>query len=344
MNKTLISIFALLALMVTNCFAQGESFINTAELQTRIDWQRDQIGGDKRDSKSGFKGRYLNLILKGDITDNISYAYRQRFSKPFGTGKFFDATDWLYLTWKATDKLAISGGKEIVALGGFEYDYAPIDVYGATEFWNNIPCYQFGGSVAYSVSSHDQLTAQLVQSPFRNDSTDLYAYNLRWNGNHGALSTIWSVSMLEYQPGKYINYIVLGNQFDFGKGHIIIDYQNRYAKGNGTAFFGDFTLNTEIHVQPTKQVNVFAKYAIDQNLRNKGDYCVFAGTKQHHAGIGVEYFPLKGRKDLRLHANAYHTWGKNTNPAGTNQDKQTTFNLGLTWKADLLNIRKLIKK
>lgn len=321
------------------------NLINTAQMEVRVDWQRDQLGGSKRSDESGFKGKFVNLILKGDITDNVSYAYRQRFSKSFGEGKFFDATDWLYITYRPTDKWELSGGKQIVAMGGFEYDYAPIDIYQYTEYCNMIGCYQFGASAAYKFTPHDQLTAQVVQSPFHTkENNDLYGYNLKWVGNHGMYTSIWSASLHEYEPNHYINYIALGNCFKMGNVQLLLDYTNRYAKGYGSKFLGDFTFSTEVKARVIPQLNVITKYSIDHNDSNGGDYCVYAGTKQHHAGVGVEFFPNKGKPDLRLHANFFHTWGENGNPDGVLQNKQSTINVGITWRANLLNIKNYLPK
>lgn len=323
---------------------KDKNWLHTAQLEVRADWQRDQIGSEKNAPNSGFKGQYINLILKGNLSDKVSYAYRQRFSKAFSSNGMFDATDWMYVTYNPNDSWAFAGGKQTVAIGGYEWDYAPIDIYQYSEYCNNILCYQFGVSASYALSENNQLTAQICQSPFRLYAPDMYGFNLRWNGSHGRYQNIWSVNMFEYQPGKYINYIALGNRLNFNGGHFLFDFTNRYSGGYDTDFFDDFTITSELHVQPSKEVNIFAKYGYDVNEANGGDYLVFAGTEQHHAGVGVEYFPIHGKNSLRLHANVFHTWGKNTNPdGGVLQDKQTTFNVGMTLRADLLNIKKLLK-
>lgn len=316
------------------------SWLNIAQVEVRADWQRDYIDGNKNGENSGFKGQYINLILKGNISSKVSYAYRQRFSKSFSSSGLFDATDWVYVTYRPNDSWAFSGGKQTVAIGGFEYDYAPIDIYQYSEYCNNIGCYQFGVSAEYNINSSNQVLAQICQSPFRFNAPDMYGYNLKWTGVHGAYSNIWSLSMHEYMPEHYINYIAIGNRVDFSKGHFLFDITNRYSGGYEADFLGDFTITSELHIQPVKELNLFAKYGYDKNDDNRGDYCVFAGTEQHHLGIGLEYFPIDGRKDLRIHANFFHTWGENTNPDGVLQDKQSTFNLGVTWRADLLRFKK----
>lgn len=341
MNKTIC--LATLLLPTAAVMAEepeNHNWLHTAQLEVRIDWQRDQLGCQKVDDNSGFKGQYINLILKGDLSSKVSYAYRQRFSKGFSSSGLFDATDWLYVTYRPTDKWALSAGKQTVAHGTYEYDYAPIDIYQYTEYCNNIACYQFGVSADYIFNASNDLLLQVCQSPFRANHPDMYGYNLKWTGNHGLYSNIWSVSMHEWMPKHYINYIALGNRFDFPKGHIFLDYTNRYSSGFDTSFLGDFTFSSEFHYSPVTELNLFTKYSYDINDANEGDFCVFAGTEQHHLGVGLEYFPLHGRRDLRIHANFFHTWGDNTNPGGVLQNKQSTVNIGMTWRADILNFKK----
>ena len=43
------------------------------------------------------RAKFLNLRLDGKITDNLSYSWRQRFTKTIKDGNFFDATDRVYL-------------------------------------------------------------------------------------------------------------------------------------------------------------------------------------------------------------------------------------------------------
>lgn len=340
MKKT-ISLTALLLASAT-LHAQDTdhpSWLHTAQVEARIDWQRDYIDGEKTEGNSGFKGKYINLILKGNLSPKVSYAYRQRFSKSFSSSGLFDATDWLYVAYAPNEKWVLSGGKQTVALGGYEWDYAPIDIYQYSEYCNHVACYQFGVSAAYNLNTDNQLVFQICQSPFHG-SHDIYAYNLKWAGTHGAYSNIWSASMMEYLPGKYINYLILGNRFDFKGGHLLFDITNRYSGGFDAGFMDDFTITTELHVQPTKELNIFAKYGYDKNKKNGGDYLVWANTEMHHAGVGLEYFPLDGSNKLRLHANVFHNWGKNGHPDPILQDKQNTVDVGVTLRADLLNVKK----
>ena len=134
---------------LTTALAQEKSTIDLG-FETRMGYHREEIDGEKLDGNSGAKGDYLNLKLNGTIGSNFSYSWRQRFNKKINDSHFFDATDWVYLTYQTDAHWSLSAGKQVVLIGGYEYDAAPIDIFMASEYWNNIPCYQFGASVLKS--------------------------------------------------------------------------------------------------------------------------------------------------------------------------------------------------
>ncbi|MCF0178430.1 MAG: hypothetical protein HUJ90_07350, partial [Bacteroidales bacterium] len=73
-----------------------DSHVNV-NMDARIDFRQSYIDSEKLNSDSGFKGRYLNLIIDGQIAPNLKFAYRQRLNKMHSSSAFFDATDWLHL-------------------------------------------------------------------------------------------------------------------------------------------------------------------------------------------------------------------------------------------------------
>lgn len=305
--------------------------------ETRFDYQMERVKGDEVCEKSGFKGKYFNLILSGNLNSSISYHYRQRLNKYSKDATFFDATDWLYLYFKLSSKWTLSAGKQVVAIGGFEYDRAPIDIYWASEYWHNIPCYRWGGSVTYSLTGNDQLLFQVCMSPFDPNSENLYAFNLMWVGNHGAFTAFYSANLMEYLPGKYISYLALGNQLKIGKARLQFDFMNR-ATNEHAYFFKNCSVIGELTYSLSKYCNVFGKVSYDVNkTRSASDLCVLPGTELTRVGGGVECFPLKGDKNLRFHASGCYTFGKNGNPNGSLADDQAFFNVGLTWRVDLLS-------
>lgn len=268
------------------------------------------------EDESGFAGKFLNFILDGNISDKFSYHFRYRFNKLNSAQDFFEATDWAYLDYDINKNWRVSAGKQVVAIGGYEYDRAPIDVYFYSGFCNGLPaCYEFGISGQYTTNDgRNTILLQISNSPFTSKSIrfeGLYAYNLMWYGRYGVFNSMYSVNLIEYSPGHYINYIALGNQFNAGPVCIELDYMNRY--GGGKHFFNDFTIVGKVTYNIAGRVNIFAKGGYDYNdaqtpgIYPTNDYriydlAVLPGTRYGFYGAGVEFFPMKNSQNVRLHA------------------------------------------
>lgn len=304
-------------------------------VETRVGYESVFDDGDMNDDLSGFKGRYLNFRIDGQIVKGLTFSYRQRLNKN-SNATFFDATDWIHVDWKATDRLSLGAGKQVVAIGGYEYDRAPIDCYACSEFWNNISCYQLGVSATYNVTAADQLLFQICNSPFRSwAGNNTYALNLMWYGTHGLWQTMWSVNMMEREKGKWMNYIALGNRLNLARGvHLDIDLMNRAGGGGQNFLMDDWSVMTELSAQPSEAVRVFGKYTHDENRSGTdNDMLITDGTKMNMAAVGVEYHPLKRYHDaVRLYATGSYSWGHNANPDGTMQDKQMKLEVGMKIK------------
>lgn len=308
----------------------------------RIDYQHDWIDGNTVDDNSGFKAKYINLHLDGTIIPGLTYSWRQRFNRINKDENFFDSTDWLYLNYDI-DRWSFNVGKQVVMIGGYEYDRAPINLYSCSVFWNNVPCYDLGVWIGYSITPNDKLKFQAIQSPFfsfEGNNRNMYGYNLFWEGNHGWYKSLWSANLLEYRPGKYINYLALGNRFEYDRFAIELDLMNR-ASSHQTFFFKDFSLMAELSYQPGSRWNVFAKYTYDVNKSGTGaDLLVLNGTELNMIGAGVEFYPIKQKKtSLRLHANCFYAWGKNTSDYGM-RNKNTILDFGITWYMNILKVRR----
>lgn len=307
----------------------------------RVDWQIDHPDGHSDDSNTGFKGKYIMLYVNGRIVDGLTYSWRQRINKINSDQSFFDATDWLYINY-AYRRWNFQAGKEVVAIGGWEYDRAPIDLYGASVFWNNIPCFDLGISAGYNFTADNRLTMQVTQSPFfTSENRNMYAYNLLWSGTHGLYQSLWSANLIEYDKGRYINYIALGNRFNLGRWRIDLDLMNRASSGQAF-LFKDCSVMGEISFIPTNRWRIHAKMTYDVNHSGTDkDYTVLDGTELTMAGGGVEFYPLlKNRTSLRLHANAYYSWGRNTNSADLMQRKTIFASVGLTWYMNIFRFNK----
>ena len=314
-------------------------------VEARFDYLNEALAGNQIDAASGFKVRYVNLRMDGQILPNFTYSWRQRFSKVNSASDFVNNMDWFHLTYKPIKNLAISAGKQVVMIGGWEYDRAPIDIYFCSEYWNNVNCFQLGASVSYVTDSgNDSITFQVCQSPYDAATTDYYAYNLYWAGAHKWYSALHSLNFVQYAPGKYDVYFVLGNQFKFGDATVQLDFMNRGTSGK-EFLFRNFSVMCEASYLIAQRVNVFAKYTFD----TAGDgyapgLFVHPNTQISRVGGGVEYYPFghKGNRDVRLHAAYVYNFGDNTNPLGTALNKGSFFTAGLTWRIDLMKAAKNI--
>jgi hypothetical protein len=315
--------------------AQENPHVNF-RVEARGDLQYENIAGNTIDGNTGFRGKQLNLRLNGNINDSWSYTYRQRMGRPNADESYFNAVDHLNLTY-ATGAWAFTGGKQTVAVGGYEYDRAPIDFYFGSEFWYNMACYQWGVSAKYNLGteSNDALTLQVTQSPFRSAvNPNMYSYNLLWTGSYGWLDVLHSVNMLEYLPGKFVNFIALGHQFHMGDFMLQLDWMNRADVEHFG--FDDFSLMADLSWSASEKLNVFGKASYDVNKDNLVDSCVLPGTELTRLGAGVEYFPIKDSRDVRLHAGYSYAWGKNGNPGGTVGDNHSFVSVGVTWRMSIL--------
>ena len=275
-----------------------------------ITYHLDKTGWN---SNYGFHGQYFNFLIGGDIGNHISYFFRQRIIPKAGSVSFFDNTDFLYIQYRFNDHWAIRMGKEALYVGGFEYDAAPIDVFYYTHFWGTIHCFQLGVSVSYTdKEKKNKIAFQFANSPYiyyegtgSEWKKGLFSYNLYWNGNYGPFTALYSINLMEYERGSFVNYIALGNKLSFDKWSIYIDYQNRAASFKH--FFRDFTVvgRLDWHVSPS--VNLFAKGGYDQNFaedfytEKPMDVMIPAGHNYHFYGLGIEFRPATYR-DLRIHA------------------------------------------
>ena len=304
-------------------------------VEARGDLQVEAFGSDVTSANTGFRGKQLNLRLNGNINDSWSYAYRQRMGKPNGDASYFDAVDHINLTY-STNMFSFTAGKQTVAVGGYEYDRAPIDFYFGSEYWYNMDCYQWGVSVSCELGSEakDVLQLQVVQSPFRSVSPSLFGCNMLWKGSHGWIDILHSVNVMEYARKKFVSFLTLGHQFNMGDFVLQLDWMNR-ADMNDFGF-DDFSVMADLSWSALENLNVFAKATYDVNKDNVADLCVLPGTELTRVGAGVEFFPIKDSRDVRLHGTYSYAWGQNGNLNGTVGDNHSFVSVGVTWKMSIL--------
>lgn len=307
-------------------------------LEARVDYTRQTIDGHHINDESGFKGKFINLLISGDLGHGVSYAYRQRLNKAHKDQSFFDATDYLYLSYTTpNDRWTLSAGKQVLGIGGYEYDMAPIDAYFYSEYCSQIACYQLGASLTHTLKGgRDSFMAQVTESPFRAEK-EMYAYNLMWVGKHGSFSALYSLNAIEYLPGEYIYYVALGNRLEVGRVTLDLDIMNR-ATDRQPFFFNDCSVMGQVKVTACDYLHLSAKATYDVNrTHHAGDFCVPPGTELTRLSAAVEVYPIRGKRNVRLHAAYSYTYGSDDAELNILRNKQSIIDFGLTWRMNLLS-------
>ena len=281
-----------------------------------------------------FQGDYFNLQVYGHLTPSLSFRVRQRLNKKIDDANPFNATDFLWLKWQATQKWSFTAGKHPIMVGGYEVDSAPIDVYYYGAFTNRLyQYYAFGVSATYEPIPGQSFSAQFIPSPISPVTQNSYSYNLYWNGSlFPRWKTIWSYNLVEDELHRNLNWVVLGNKFDLGALVVDVDFIDRFFFGQknplsdwsfivkGIWTVGKWNLCSKVGYERNDAANIDTDYP-EGEAGHSYDLVLPAGNDYFYGGAGVEYFPL-GNERLRLHAVYFRD----------NHDKINNFDIGITWR------------
>ena len=83
-----IMLLALMMLIPAFMQAQENGLVNL-RIEARLDYMQEMRHGETINDNSGFKGRYLNIRMDGQLSEHFSYSYRQRLNKPNNSITFF---------------------------------------------------------------------------------------------------------------------------------------------------------------------------------------------------------------------------------------------------------------
>lgn len=310
-------------------------------------------------SSAGFGGDGLFLNIDGKISKHFSYSLCQRLFESAGEdSSVFGTTDWITLTYEVGN-WAFTAGKDYVILGSWEYDAYDLDSYFDmnTMFYNSFEGRQWGVTAAWTNKSETStFLLQVANSPYSEEPkvSSLYSYALGWQGAWDWYESYWTVNMWEYSHGSFVKNIALGNIFYVGDFSLTADFMMRAVE------LDELTDNLSLTLQPAydicDKVRVFGKFGWEkdggnifhadglslddlraENEENTALMPVYILPDKDYLfyGAGVEYFPIKNNKNVRLHA----VWASN------NYTKRHGINVGLTWKFDVVNaISRLCKK
>ena len=296
-------------------------------LDTRFGFRQDF-----KDMTGRFYGDGLYLDVNGYISPHFSYSLNHRICSTYYGEDIsgFDATNWLTLTYEIGD-FSVTAGKDGLLVGSFEYDAYDLDSYYDMNsmFYNMLDCWQWGVSGAWYPADGQSVLVQAANSPFSYGEPNLFAYAAAWRGEWDCYESYWSANLWQFTKGKYVKALNLGNRFYFGDFTLDLEFMTRAAELKGL-FSKDFTAI----VAPSYEWiwgRAFAKVAFEHVDAELPYELAYNAGGRFVYGAGLEFFPLKEDKDIRIHA-AWMTncWG----PA--------TLDIGLTWKFDLTGAAKYL--
>lgn len=313
--------------------------IDDLSLKTRFGYTQNFDNGERVPEMSGFFADYAVLGVEATLFDNLSFVYEHNLTN-IGSG-FWESLQELKLNYDLNN-WSFSAGKMFSKVGTCEMDAADIEVYHGSEFWQQSEVYQLGALVAYNFNNEtDQINFQVTSSPFRyiTEDRDLMQYNIMWYGEHDWFQTAYSANFVGYEKGKFMNYIALGNRFEFENGYLDLDFINR-ADMESYKFFKDFTAVADFRLRfgENDRVELGLKYSFDYNDGNQVDYMVLDGTKLHTVSARVDFRPIKKYSDLRLFCFVSDSFGEQTNEDAINTPKCLSANIGINWNVDFLKI------
>lgn len=198
-------------------------------------------------TQSRFRNEQFRLELRGQVHEKVYFRFRDRYTRAQtseGIDNLSRSVDLAFLRFDISKKFSISAGKMCADWGAWEFDWNPIDIYEYSDIVEYADNFLTGVGFTYTPSNKNQFTFQVLDSrtkpfgelyglqPNFKESKAPLAFVSNWRGSlfDGKLKTIWSYSLFnEAQDtnGKSanMNYIALGNEFNFGKFRFIYDYK-----------------------------------------------------------------------------------------------------------------------
>lgn len=198
-------------------------------------------------TQSRFRNEQFRLEFRGQVTDKVFFRFRDRYTRA-QTSESEDnisrSVDMAFIRVDVSKKFSISAGKMCADWGAWEFDWNPIDIYEYSDIVEYADNFLTGVGFTYTPSSRNQWTFQVLDSRTKSFS-ELYgsqpnfteskaplAFVSNWRGVlfDGKVKTIWSYSLFnEAQDANgnpaNMNYIALGNEFNFGKFRFIYDFK-----------------------------------------------------------------------------------------------------------------------
>jgi len=281
----------------------------------------------------------LYTLFEGNITPDLSFSVSNHWLQASpkelyentGYSNSNNWVDWAYLRYDFLDHFYVQAGKDILFTGGLESDENDYDMHNelCSSLWNNFPVYQWGATVGwYSSDESTTISAQVATSPLGEKffSSGMYSFGLQWRGDYGPVQNLWEISLVATEKGKYTPVLSLGQSYQpLDNLKITLDVFNKIS--DGLLYKGLATHGTVSWYPIPEKLEVLGKvgYEYSKDYVNfwtaLGEEFDSDAFKAWVVGGGVQWYPLRDSKDLRIHAIFSHNEYTALN----------CFNLGVTY-------------
>lgn len=315
---------------------------------------------DAKEASFSFGNTSFYTLFEGNISDNWSFSVMNhwlsaaydcdnfkeavweytkdsyKFDWPFRGRDYsgWNFLDWAYITF-SPGPFEFSLGKQLVLMGGFEYEDYDYDVNPiiASSLWNSVPCYRWAFTPAWNLpDGKSKLSLQIACDPL---NTHL-SYGAQWDGTYGPYSMRWSGYTYKNAFDKWRFIASLGNRLELGDWIIDFTWSNKFG--------GWFTEDPDDEDEDAPLADVVAKGHTfvpsivwapsdkwEFSLKGSYNYCSDDNDYSYTtAGLTASWFPIKDSHSLRIQASAGLQDGNDIlNPSffyGL---------LGITWNFDL---------
>ncbi len=251
----------------------------------------------------------LYTLLDGSFSEHLSYSVSNHWlssdPKSLYTNTFHsDYTNWLdwaFLTY-TYDNVGISVGKAPLLWGTYEFDEYDFDIHYpfASSVWSELSCYQWGGSLSWTIMDVLTLEAGVSTSPY---------------GERPFTSGLYVAGLRAIYDSDYFGFRAAYNHFGVGDG----ECTGVYSCGIRGKFAEKFSLTLDAQNAVGDSENIFikgesARAALDYSACDSFQILLNAGWEHYDAenadlfkcGAALHYYPVE---NLRLHALGAYNFG-----------------------------------
>lgn len=275
------------------------------------------------DEGGSFVGRQLRLEFVGHIDKHWGYRMRYRMNSPSKaqSDNFGSSIDIMMARYTFNERFSLEAGKLGVALGGYEYDYNPIQVLEFCDFLNGIDGFHIGVQGNYMFTKNNYLSLGLY-NPNNNSITEYYTEDptvektkhplgvaVNWTGSlfGGKVETLWSYSHIHEAKKAHGNFLMLGTRVNLKKWQFVLDYyggwedldHNKTVSADmskmedADILARDVSYNSfvgEVYYKPTPHWNCFVRGSIE-SASAKDDPAFHNYRKSYGYQAAVQWIP-----------------------------------------------------